>query len=97
MGQPAARLGDMDSGHACFAPRKNLGGSTNVFVNGKPWHRQGDPWPVHCCGSPPSCHPSMTSGGSSGVRVNGRPAARVTDQSGCGGVIITGSGNVFAG
>lgn len=94
MGQPAARKGDMDSGHGCYSPRKNNTGSDNVFINGRGAHRQGDAWMKHCCNG---CHTGVTSGGSSSVFINGRPAARITDAVSCGGVIITGSSNVSIG
>lgn len=94
MGMPVARLNDIDSGHGCFSPRPNNAASSNVFVNGRPVHRRGDGWNVHCC---KSCHTGVTSGGSGTVFVNGRPIARVTDAVSCGGVIMTGSANVFSG
>jgi len=43
-----ARLGDICTGHDCYPSRPNDQGSPNVFVNGIPWHRQGDHWEAHC-------------------------------------------------
>lgn len=94
MGFPAARKGDKDSGHGCYSPRVNVQGSSNVIINGKETHRQGDAWVKHCCNG---CHGSVTSGGSGSVFVNGKAAARITDGISCGGVIVTGSSNVFIG
>ena len=97
---PAARLGDICTGHECFPPRSNVAGSPNVFVNGKEWHRQGDGWSVHCCTHPKvphGCHGSSLASGSSTVFVNGLQAGRIGDPVACGSSVATGSGNVFAG
>ena len=97
---PAARLGDICTGHECFPPRANVEGSPNVFVNSKAWHRQGDAWDVHCCthpNLPHGCHKSILASGSSTVYVNGRQAGRIGDPVVCGGFDVTGSPNVFAG
>lgn len=95
MGMPAARLGDICTGHECWPPRPTAQASTTVFVNQRGSHRMADAWSGHCCG--PSCHSSTTVKGSTTVFVDGKPAARVGDQVGCGSVIMTGSGNVFIG
>ncbi|MBR0075753.1 MAG: PAAR domain-containing protein [Synergistaceae bacterium] len=97
---PAARLNDICTGHACWPPRVNIEGSPNVFVNGRPLHRQGDGWEVHCCthpGVPHGCHASVLASGSSTVFVNGRQAGRVGDPVACGGTVAAGSANVFIG
>jgi len=88
------RLGDPSAGH-CFPPRGNDEASPNVFVNGIPVHRQGDHWPVHCCGS--ECHDGFLSAGSSSVFVNGSSIARTGDPISCGDVALVASPNVFAG
>ena len=96
----AARLGDSCSGHECFPPRSCTSGSPNVFVNGKPWHRQGDSWAVHTCTHPKvphGSHGSSLASGSSTVFVNGMQAGRVGDPVACGSSVASGSGNVFAG
>lgn len=92
----AARLGDLDSGHWCFPPRSGVSASGNVFINGRPAHRMGDAWNLHCCPKH-GCHPGVVSGGSSSVFINGLPAARIGDSTGCGGIIAMGSSNVFIG
>ncbi len=96
MGQAVCRLGDSSTGHGDFPPRSNDAGSPNVFINGKPAHRQGDHWVVHC-NPRPTCHDGVLSGGSSTVFVNGKPLARVGDAISCGDRVAQGSPNVFAG
>jgi uncharacterized Zn-binding protein involved in type VI secretion len=90
----ATRQGDLSAGH-CFNPRPNNSGSDDVFINGKPAHRQGDGWPSHTCGK--SSHASVTSGGSSTVFVNGKPAARIGDALNCGDTVAQGSEDVMMG
>ncbi|PKF76522.1 hypothetical protein CW749_26725 [Vibrio sp. vnigr-6D03] len=95
MSKPAARVGDA---HSC--PDKTgkiphvgcpvAAGSSNVFINSMPAARQGDMAP--CIGPPDSI-----SAGSSSVFINGKPAARMGDGTAHGGVIASGSGNVFIG
>lgn len=84
------------TGHGSFPPRKSLEGSGDVFVGGKPAHRVGDAWAVHC---PPkgSCHDGKLAQGSSTVFVNGKPLGRIGDQIDCGSVIAEGDQTVFAG
>ncbi len=97
---PAARLGDICTGHECFPPRANVEASENVFVNGKGWHRQGDAWETHCCTHPEvphGCHSSVLASGSSTVFVNNKQAGRIGDPVACGGVDATGSENVICG
>jgi uncharacterized Zn-binding protein involved in type VI secretion len=92
----ATRIGDADVAHCSGMVR--AAGSGNVFVNGRPWSRQGDVNTVHLLpGSPCPPHAAAISSGSSTVKVNGRGAGRVGDAiSGCTSV-AAGSGNVFAG
>ncbi|MDR3280933.1 MAG: PAAR domain-containing protein [Synergistaceae bacterium] len=94
MGSPAARLGDICTGHGCWPPRPNDQASPNVFVNGRGWHRQGDHWETHCC---PPCHDSTLASGSPTVFVNGKEAGRVGDPVACGSLVASGSPNVFCG
>ena len=96
----ATRLGDSCTGHECFPPRANVAGSPNVFVNGRPLHRQGDGWDTHCCTHPEiphGCHASILASGSSTVYANGKQAGRIGDPVACGSSVATGSGNVFIG
>ena len=89
-----ARFGDVSSGH-CFPSRPNVGASPDVFVNSLGWHRQGDPWDVHCC--PPSCHSGSLASGSSTVYVNGLQGGRQGDPVNCGDHVQSHSPNVNAG
>jgi uncharacterized Zn-binding protein involved in type VI secretion len=89
------RKGDTGTGHGCYPPRPNIDGSSNVYCNSIPVHRQSDGWSVHCCG--PSCHASNLSSGSSTVYANSLQLARIGDPVACGSVTAKGSGNVFAG
>lgn len=92
----ATRKGDVCTGHGGFPPRVNDQGSSNVFINGIPAHRQGDHWVTHCDSSP-SCHDSVAGQGSSSVFVNGKPLMRIGDPIECGSAVAQGSPNVFAG
>lgn len=89
------RLGDYDTGHGCYPPRPNTNASSNVFVNNKGVHRQGDTWGTHCCDG--SCHTSTLQSGSSTVFVNGKQCGRIGDPIVCGSTVAEGSGNVNAG
>lgn len=94
----ATRIGDSDVPHCSGMVR--AAGSPNVYVNGRPWSRQGDPNTSHL--RPPNvppcpAHSAAIASGSPTVRVNGRGAGRVGDGiSGCTSV-ASGSSNVFAG
>lgn len=95
----ATRIGDADVSHCSGMVRAQ--GSGNVFVNGRPWSRQGDLNTVHLkpVPGPVPClpHAAPIAIGSSTVKVNGRGAGRVGDViSGCTAV-AQGSSNVFAG
>lgn len=87
------KIGDMASGHACYAPHPTLTGSFNVKANGLGVHRIGDNIAPHCCGI--VCHPSMAATGSTTVKANGIPITRVGDMANCGSVLVTGSFNVI--
>jgi uncharacterized Zn-binding protein involved in type VI secretion len=98
-GKPAARLGDIGSGHAChFPPSPAIAGSPDVFVNGLAAIRQGDPYAPHAC---PTCpappHPRALQSGSATVFINGKQAGRIGDPIDCGGAAAAGSPNVFIG
>jgi uncharacterized Zn-binding protein involved in type VI secretion len=93
--KPAARVGDQ---HECpkDQPKEHVGGpiksgSPNVFINGKPAARVGDP-----LGCEDGSTDTITEG-SSNVFINGKPAARLGDATDHGGKISEGSPNVFIG
>jgi uncharacterized Zn-binding protein involved in type VI secretion len=94
---PATKLGDICTGHGCWPPRPSAEASPNVFVNGIPWHRQGDAWAAHTCPDIPETHASVLAAGSPTVYVNGKQAGRVGDPVACGSTAATGSPNVFCG
>lgn len=94
---PAAHLmGQKCTGHGPWGPRPNIKGSSNVFVEGTPWHRQGDGWSPHCVPLM-GCHGGVTAKGSSTVMVNGKQAARMGDLVACGSFCMEGAKSVFAG
>jgi uncharacterized Zn-binding protein involved in type VI secretion len=99
MGRPAARLGDIGTGHAChFPPTPAVEGSPNVFINDRAAVRVGDAFAPHGCPSCPApAHPRKLSEGSPTVFYNDRSAGRIGDAIDCGGVDATGSPNVFIG
>lgn len=96
----AARLNDTGSGHDCFPETPITEGSSDVIINGQPAARQGDTVLLHGCpcpNAPHGVHSRKIAEGSSTVIINGKPAARIGDGINCGGVIISGSGNVIIG
>ena len=92
----ATRIGDADVPHCSGMVR--AAGSSNVYVNGIPWSRQGDNNTGHL--RPPNVppcpsHSAPIASGSATVKVNGKGAGRVGDAT-CTAV-AAGSSNVFAG
>lgn len=99
MGQPAARLGDMCTGHpAYFMPRPSISASGDVFIDCVPALRTGDKYESHCRVIIPfDCHIGVVASGSGSVFINGMPAARVGDTIDCGSKIAEGSSTTFMG
>ncbi|MFJ5329743.1 S-type pyocin domain-containing protein [Pectobacterium versatile] len=96
----AARLNDIGSGHDCFPETPITEGSPDVIINGQPAVRKGDTVLLHSCpcpNAPHGVHSRKIAEGSSTVIINGKNAARIGDSINCGGVIISGSGNVIIG
>jgi len=91
------RKGDTGSGHGCWPPRPNSGGSPDVYVNGIAVHREGDSWEAHTCPAIPETHGSVMASGSPTVFINGKAAARIGDPVACGSVAVIGSEDVFFG
>ncbi|MCB9267543.1 MAG: PAAR domain-containing protein [Lewinellaceae bacterium] len=97
MAQPAARSGDH---HACPAysgdnPHQGgpvHAGSGDVFINGMPSARAGDP--ARCDGVG---LPDTLTGGSRSVFINNKPSVRTGDATAHGGVVTEGSNNVWIG
>ena len=95
---PAAHrhMPDKCTGHGCYPGRPTAGGSGNVFINGAPAHRVGDPYESHGCGVCPP-HGGVGAAGSGSVFTNHKPQRRVGDAVSCGGAAATGSSDVFVG
>lgn len=92
--KPAARLGDMSTGHDGYPPRPAVQASDNVFINNKGAVRLGDKWAVHCRRS---CHDGVSYTGSNVVFINNRAAVRIGDKISCGDTVAQGSTNVYIG
>ena len=92
----ATRIGDADVAHCSGMTRAQ--GSSDVFVNGIAWSREGDNNTSHLL--PPivcPAHAAPIASGSSTVKVNTKGAGRIGDGiTGCTSV-AAGSSNVFAG
>lgn len=94
-GKPAARITDMHTCPQTTALVPHVGGpvvtgSPDVFINGRPAARVNDN--ATCCGPQ-----DKISEGSASVFINNKPAARMGDRTAHGGIIVSGSGNVFIG
>ena len=92
----ATRIGDADVAHCSGMTRAT--GSSDVFVNGIAWSREGDNNTTHLL-PPIVCppHAAPIASGSSTVKVNTKGAGRIGDGiSGCTSV-AAGRSNVFAG
>lgn len=94
MGRGAARLADICTGHPRGSPRPNNQGSPDVFINGRPAHRQSDSWPIH---RRLPIHKSFLAAGSPSVYTNGLQQGRIADPVACGSRVKTGSSDVFVG
>ncbi|MFB2861880.1 type VI secretion system PAAR protein [Aeromonas hydrophila] len=90
-----ALLGDIGTDHDGFHPSPVIAASPDVFLDGKPVARQGDPLAPHDKPNNPP-HPRSITGGVGSVLVNGKPIAVTGTAVGCGGVVI-GSGSGQAG
>lgn len=90
------RVGDQCTGDGCLPPRPNVGGSSNVFINGIGVHRMSDGWATHTCGN--TVHSgAVQASGSGTVFANNLGVARVGDSISCGAADAQGSSDVFAG
>lgn len=92
----ATRLGDADIPHCSGMVRAV--GSHDVFINGRPWSRQGDVNTPHLLpGNPCPTHSAPIAIGSRTVRVNGRGGGRVGDAIASCTAVAVGSHDTFAG
>lgn len=94
--------GDADTEDSSFcdvAPiiTATAAGSGNVFANSIGVVRLGDAVAPHPIGGTCSPHSPGLAAGSGTVFANGKNIGRLGDTYGCGAVILSGSGNVFAG
>ncbi|MEZ6854775.1 type VI secretion system PAAR protein [Halodesulfovibrio aestuarii] len=91
----AVKVGDIGTEHDGFHPTKVTAGSGDVFIDGQPAARVGDPLEPHDKPNNPK-HGRTIATGSSTVFINGKPAALTGGKISCGGVTI-GSGTVNIG
>tara|TARA_B100000902_G_C27283269_1_gene903020 strand:- start:488 stop:787 length:300 start_codon:yes stop_codon:yes gene_type:complete len=93
--RPVSRIGDITTGHQCYAPSKGITSSPNVFADGRLVHCVGDTFSPHTCGN--DVHADVLVGGSAKVFANGRPIARLGDALAPGGALMAESSwTVFA-
>ena len=90
------RVGDLNTGHDACPPVPLAAGSGNVFINGIPAGRVGDPYDPHSC-YVHAAHSGVIASGSGSVFINGIPAGRIGDSVSCGGSVAEGSPDVFVG
>lgn len=95
MSKHAAKVGNIGTDHDGFHPTAITAGSPDVFIDGIPAARVGDPLAPHDKPNHPP-HPRKIASGSSTVLVNGKPLAMTGSAVDCGGVII-GAGTVIVG
>ena len=95
----AHRRTDIGSGHGChFPPTPAIGGSPDVYVNGRKLMRVGDKYVPHpCVVGHSGPHDRALADGSKSVYVNGKKAGRKGDPIDCGGNAQTASDNVYIG
>lgn len=92
----ATRVLDADIAHC--SPMVRAVGSPDVYVNGRPWSREGDNNTPHLLpGIPCPSHVADIAIGSLTVRVNGRGAGRIGDTLSNCTAVAEGSTDVFAG
>ena len=91
----AVKVNDIGTDHDGFHPTKVTSGSPDVFIDGLPAGRVGDPLEPHDKPNNPK-HGRSIATGSSTVFINGKPAALTGGKVSCGGVTI-GSGTVNIG
>ena len=93
--KPLSRIGDITTGHGCYAPSVGVTASVNVKVNGVCAHKVGDTFTPHTCGN--DVHPDVATVGSTKVIINGTAAMRLGDVLSPGAALMAeASWNVFA-
>lgn len=91
----AVKVGNIGTDHDGFHPTKVTAGSPDVFIDGVPAARVGDPLEPHDKPNNPK-HGRTIATGSSTVFINGKPASLTGGKISCGGVTI-GNGTVNIG
>ncbi|WP_430735508.1 type VI secretion system PAAR protein [Halodesulfovibrio aestuarii] len=90
----AVKVGNIGTEHDGYPPTKVTAGSPDVFIDGLPAARVGDPLEPHDKPNSPM-HNRAIATGSSTVFINGKPAALTGGAVSCGGVTIgTGTVNI---
>ncbi len=90
----AVKVGNIGTDHDGYPPTKVTAGSPDVFIDGLPAARVGDPLEPHDKPNSPM-HSRAIATGSSTVFINGKPAALTGGAVSCGGVTIgTGTVNI---
>lgn len=92
---PVVRLTDIASGHGSFPPTNVIEASSDTICNGLGVHRLGDAIQPHASPSPSPIHSRASAVASTDVTCNGRGVVRIGDAVNCGGILVTGSGNVI--
>lgn len=80
-------LGDIGMDHDGFHPSPVIGGSPNVFIDGRPVARRGDPLAPHVHPDLPP-HPRSIAEGNGAVLINHREVAISGGKVDCGGKLI---------
>lgn len=93
--RPVSRIGDITTGHQCYAPSVGLKSAKTVYADGALVHCVGNNFSPHTCGN--DTHGDVLVGGSSKVLVEGIPISRLGDVLAPGGALMAeASWTVFA-
>lgn len=92
-GKKIILLGDLGTDHEGFPPTPVIAGSPDVYIDGKPVARLGDPLALHSKPKHPP-HPRAITSGSATILINGLPVAVTGSAISCGGVMIGSSSAV---
>jgi uncharacterized Zn-binding protein involved in type VI secretion len=84
--RPVSRIGDITTGHQCYAPSVGVNSARTVFANGVLVHVVGNNFTPHTCGN--DVHADVLVGGSSKVLVEGKPISRLGDVLAPGGALM---------
>lgn len=94
--RPVTRIGDITTGHGCYAPSTGVTSALTVRANGLNVHCVGDMFTPHTCGN--DVHSDFLVEGSSKVLAETRPISRLGEALAPGGArMAVASWTVFAG